>query len=60
VLKVSEQAVDNVRLRREDVDGIHFRVRLPPLLDLLDVWGSRLARRILRGLDTEAYWQYCG
>lgn len=35
--EVGEEAFDNVRLGGENVDGVHVRVHLPPVLDALDI-----------------------
>jgi hypothetical protein len=37
-LKVGHDAVHNMGFRREEVDGVDVGLRLPPVLDVLDVW----------------------
>lgn len=46
LLEVSHDAVHDVRLRREQVDGVDIAIRRPPVGDLLDVWLSQAQRRL--------------
>jgi hypothetical protein len=45
LLKLGHDAVHNMRLGRDDVDGVHVPLRRSPLLEALDIWQGQDWRR---------------